>query len=133
MLTSQYGILHTRALSLPGESPRIPVDRIERFGGRMILVHPDALAIRQRADPSDQRPRQLEPALAAMPPMDEHPESSFVEPQFHSRAFSPSSEALVYTRRFNETDSIRVLARVDRMKLRAARRKRQRRCLAMRD
>src|SRR5271168_882251 len=95
VLTSQNGVLHTGALSGFSEFPRIPFRWIECFGGRVILVDADALAVRQRADAADQRPRQLEPALAAMPPMDEHPESRLVEPRFHSRALSPSPKALV--------------------------------------
>src|ERR1700722_2509246 len=86
MFTSQNGGLHTGAFSFFSEFARIPIYRIEGFGGRMIFVDADALALGQRADASNQRPRQLEPALAAMPPMDEHPESCFVEPRFHSGA-----------------------------------------------
>src|ERR1700693_5430326 len=88
VFTSQNGVLHTRAFGCFSESPRIPICRIEGFGGRMIFVDAYALAVGQRADASDQRPRQLEPALAAMSPMDEHPESCLVEPRFHSGALS---------------------------------------------
>src|SRR5579863_6922542 len=99
MFTSQNGILHTGASSSFSERARIPIGRIEGFGGRVILVHAHALRIRQRTDAADQRPRQLEPALAAMPPMDEHPESCFVKPRFHSAALSSSLEGVVYSAR----------------------------------
>src|SRR5579863_3506233 len=97
MLTSQYGVLHTGAFSHSGERARIPFGWIEGFGGRVILVHADALAVRQGADAADQRPGELESALAAMAPMDEHPESCLVKPRFHKRAFSSSSAAVVHT------------------------------------
>src|SRR5260370_42653588 len=97
MLTSQHRVLHTGAFSFFSEPPRIPIYRIKRLRRRVVFVDADALRIRQRTDASDQRPRQLESALAAMSPMDEHPESCFVKPRFHSRALSPSSEAIVHT------------------------------------
>src|ERR1700722_3076981 len=129
MFASQNGVLHTRALSSFSECARVPIYRIEGFGGRMIFVDADALAVGQRADASDQRPRQLEPALAAMSPMDEHPESCFVEPRFHSGALSPSSEAVVHTAvTFSEMASSRARALVGRRRLPAARRRRRRRC-----
>src|SRR5260370_17096993 len=97
MFTRQNGILHSGAFSFFSERGRIPVYRIECFRSRVIFVHTDALGIRQRTDASDQRPRQLESALTAMAPMDEHPESCFVKPRFHSGAFSPSSNVVVHT------------------------------------
>src|ERR1700735_3579068 len=97
MLTSQNGVLHTGAFSHSRERARIPICRIKGPGRRVIFLDADALRVWQRADPADQRPRQLEPTLAAMSPMDKHPEPSFVEPRFHSRAFSPSSAAVVHT------------------------------------
>src|ERR1700733_13858342 len=97
MLTSQYGVLHTRTFSHSRERARIPICRIKGLGRRVIFLDADALRVGQRADPSDQRPRQLKPTLAAMSPMNKHPEPSFVEPRFHSGAFSPSSEAVVYS------------------------------------
>src|SRR5580692_6533730 len=97
MFTSQNGVLHTSAFSRSGQRARIPVDWIKRPGGRVIFVYRDALAIGQRTNTADERPRQLEPALAAVAPMDEHPEPYFIEPRFHSRAFSPSWRALVHT------------------------------------
>src|ERR1700690_1936610 len=97
MLTSQNGVLHTGAFSHSRERARIPICRIKGSGRRVIFLDADALRVGQRADAPDQRPRQLEPALGAMSPMDEHPEPSFVEPRFHSGAFSPSSEAVVYS------------------------------------
>src|SRR5579863_2797317 len=97
MLAGQYPVLHTGAFSHSRNRGCVPVDRIKGARGRVILVHRDALRVRQRAHASDQRPRQLEPALAAMPPMDEHPESCLVEPRIHNAALSLSSDAVVHT------------------------------------
>src|SRR5208283_1636685 len=96
MFTSQNGVLHTGAFSHSRQPAGIPSGRIKGSGGCLIFVDPDALRVGQRADATDQRPRQLEPALAAMSPMDEHPEPCLVKPRFHSRALSPSSDALVH-------------------------------------
>src|SRR5215469_12666503 len=89
MLAGQNGVLHTGAPGHLRQRVRIPLARIKRLRGRVIFVDADALPTRQRAHASHQRPRQLEPPLAAMPPVDEHPEPGFVEPRFHSRALSP--------------------------------------------
>src|ERR1035437_5396853 len=96
MLAGQDCVLHSGAFCHPRQRARIRFCWIKRPGGRVIFVNRNALPIRQSADASDQRPRQFEPALAAMPPMDEHSESCLVKPRFHSAAFSPSSDALVH-------------------------------------
>src|SRR5208282_310775 len=83
MFTGQDCVLHPGAFGHPRQRARIPPCWIERLGGRVIFVDRNALPVRQRADTSDQRPRQLEPALAAMSPMDEHSESCLVKPRFH--------------------------------------------------
>src|SRR6267154_215499 len=96
MLTGQNCVLHPGPLRHPCEPACVPLLRIKCLRGRVVFVNRNALRMRQRPDAPNQRPRQLEPALAAMAPMDKHPESSLVEPRFHRRAFLPSQDALVH-------------------------------------
>ena len=73
-------VAHTRGAGESGEGARVPLLRVEGCRRRLVLVDRDGSGRREGEDSPGHGPRHLEPLLAGMVPVHEHPQSSLVEP-----------------------------------------------------
>lgn len=83
VLGREDGVLHAGALRHARPRARVVRLRVERGGRRVVLLDRHGRRVREREQRSDQRPRQLDALLRAMPPVDEHAEAGGIEPGPH--------------------------------------------------